>query len=979
MMEVQVFDYVIYEGSLAGCLTAVEMSRKGYSVALVERRGFLGCDITATFRKYEEKRKYIEPDIVKEMEGLWKKENGCPEEIGEIKRKLLDWVEENKVAVFFYLDPCALLLQQSETEKEGEKGGEVRIGGILFCSKWGYFLMKGKCVIDAGQRAVLKGLAEGSVWKHGKLAVSILRYQGKSCQKMICQNGKLIELVESLKEYWPGLTKREKREAEGLFYKTFTNGQAFFLEVSFPVDEEETLGNMTLKGQKAILVADKLFRMVFAEMDVTAELLCYEPYVEEECRIEACGMINNLFYIHAGGKLLTGLEKIKGWISAGSLEKTLINEYTKCFFKNRDIILYFSDFQTVDWDACEVKLPFQRLMLKNKRKLPIETEVEVVIAGGGTAGVAAAIGAARSGVNTLVAEYYNGFGGTQTYGGITGYYFCHKDGFTNQFTKEMESFGLKNTVAGRMLWYTHAMKEEGIQLYNNTTVCDVIKEADQVLGIVTVCDGKWGIIRSEVTVDATGDGDLMEYAGVKCFLGAKDSGNVQDCGLMHYQGGGYNLDAVLQNKYEEVLRAVRMAHRFGGGIDFSPLLTPREGRLFEGEYIINLSDVVLQTRFSDTIAMAYSDNDPHGELSSRLSYMGMMPYHGDTYMVQIPYRACIPKEINGLLAASKSISGTQDAAGFLRMAGDLQNKGYAIGTAAAFTVIMHCNVRDIPMGTLHSILRHMHILDAEYFKKKRGKKEAEDLMEGLRAEKTDSLRRVLCMPSVEAVPVLKREFSQNQYSLSVGLALTWFHEKDALPMLKDTLHKLAETENIDDYDDKNRIKPGNNKGGIMGENCDYWRINQLLTVFAFMDEVNIEESVQTLIKKFTSGGSTIRSDTVYVSKRWDLHKIPHYDRLRTLLLYICRKPSKYYAEVLEQLAYREGLLGFLGGEEVYSSHNREKDDNCTGRQYQSAYMELSLGEALYKCGSQLGKEILERGLTDVHYILRRRAYQALLH
>ncbi|HJA91580.1 MAG TPA: FAD-dependent oxidoreductase [Candidatus Eisenbergiella merdipullorum] len=962
------FDYIIYEGSLAGCLAAVEMSRRGCSVALIERRGFLGSDITATFHEYDGNKDSSHP-VVREMLDLCRDEGGHPAEIGDIKRKLLDWVEENNVQVFFFLEPCALFLERTETQETA--------CGVLLGSKWGYFLIRGKCIMDAGQKSVLREMADGKLWEHRSMASAALRYQTKAGEEIPQQGGSLTELVEALETAWPALTMQEKKEAEGILYRTYPQGNASFLEVVFPVGKTEKTGGMFLKGQRAMLIAVKLLQRVFPRADLTAELFCYEPYAGEACRMEACKTVKNLYSIHAGEELVSGLEKIEAWLSDGVTETSFTDVFSEKFFRNGELVLNLTDFEKEDWDDCEVKLPLQKLTMKNSGQLAEMAEAEVIIAGGGTAGVAAAMGAARNGAHTLIAEYHCGFGGTQTYGAITGYYFCHKDGFANQFTKEMEAYGLKNSIAGRMLWYGHAMEQEGIERYNNMTVCDVIKEADAVRGIVVVHEGKWGRLCGDVIVDATGDGDLMEYAGVPCSLGAKDSGNVQDCGLMHYHGGGYNLDAVFQSKYEEVLRAVRMAHHFGGGIDFSPLLTPREGRTFEGEYVISMSDIFLKTRFPDAIAMAYTDNDPHGEMSSLLSYMGMMPFHGDAYAVEVPYRACIPKGISGLLAASKSISGTQDAAAFLRMAGDLQNRGYAIGIAAAMAVSEHCDIRDIRMDTLQGILRHMHILDAEHFKKRESHYDRKDLLEGLKAEDADSMRQVLCLPAKEAVSAVMEEYLKHPDNLPLGLALAWFGEREAVPRLKTVLKDLAEKENIDDYNDKNMIKPGNNLGGIVGKNSDYWRINQLLTVFALLEEEGITESVRTLLEKFTSGGSTMRSDTEYVSRRWDLHKIPHYDRLRTLLLYIRKKPSPKYLTALEGLAEREGLLGFLGNERQNEALQSGQEDRCTGRYYQSAYMELSLGEALYQCGSQLGKEILERGLTDVHYILRRRAYQIL--
>ncbi len=973
----KIFDYIIFEGSMAGCLAAVYESRKGHSVALVERRGFLGSDITATLRMVSFHENDFKHEIVRELMNLLKNEDRTFADNGEIKRRLLDWLEQNGVEVFFAQEPCALLLNEA-----GNK-----MGGVLLGGKWGYFLLKGSYVIDAGQRALLKRMLDDSEWHHTSMASMTLRYQTRPGETLAPEAGSLTDLVELMKDRWPGLTVKEKEEAKGINYKLGYNGEIPYLEVAFPVEENADLGSMFLKGQEAVLRAWKLFRKVYAKAEMRPMLLGYEPYIPEQSSIEACGQMENLYHIHAGESLLEGLEQIAEWLSEGVPASNSADGCDFYYVKNREMVLRLADFEEEGWDECEVDLPLQKLSLRDSRRLPVLLSTDVVVAGGGTAGVAAAIGAARGGAETVVVEYHNGFGGTQTYGGISGYYFCHRNGFANQSLKEMESYGLQSSPVARMLWYGHAIAEEGVQVCNGMAVCDVIKEDNAVQGVVAVCDGKWGIIRGTVTVDATGDGDLMEFAGVPHKLGAEGSANVQDCGMLHYKGTAYNLDAVYQSKYEEVLRGMRMAHRFGGGIDFSPLLTPREGRLFEGEYTIDMQDVLLHRSFPDTIAFAYTDNDPHGELSSMLSYMGVTPFHGEPVKVEVPYGACIPKGFCGLLAAAKSISAAQDAAAYIRMAGDQQNKGYAIGTAAAMAALARCDVRDISVDDLRSILRHMQILDADCFKVPETNFKSlycntqnldkDQLLAGLKAEERDCMAKVLCLPAEEIVPVLKEAYAKECDCAPLGIALAWFGEKDVLQGLKVELKRLAEVENIDEYDDKNLLKPGNNLGGIMGEMSDYWRINQLLTVFALSGEGGIEEEILLLIKKFTSGGDTMREETKYVSYRWDLHKIPHYDRLRSLLLYISRVPCEAYIKELELLAQRELLTGFLGSEEVYDAHNLENEDNCVGRQYQSAYMELSLGEALYECGSYMGREILENGLTDVHYILRRRSYQAL--
>src|SRR5258708_24362617 len=54
--------------------------------------------------------------------------------------------------------------------------------------------------------------------------------------------------------------------------------------------------------------------------------------------------------------------------------------------------------------------------LEEAREIPIRYRAEVVVVGGGVAGVSAAIAAARSGADTLLVERYGALGGNLTIG-----------------------------------------------------------------------------------------------------------------------------------------------------------------------------------------------------------------------------------------------------------------------------------------------------------------------------------------------------------------------------------------------------------------------------------------------------------------------------------------------------------------------------------------------------------------------------------
>ena len=50
------------------------------------------------------------------------------------------------------------------------------------------------------------------------------------------------------------------------------------------------------------------------------------------------------------------------------------------------------------------------------QEVPIAADVDVCVVGGGTAGIAAALGAARAGARTMLVEAHGGLGGQMTLG-----------------------------------------------------------------------------------------------------------------------------------------------------------------------------------------------------------------------------------------------------------------------------------------------------------------------------------------------------------------------------------------------------------------------------------------------------------------------------------------------------------------------------------------------------------------------------------
>lgn len=139
------YDYIIYSASLAGVLTAIDLSKKGNSVLLLNFYGFMGGSITECLNCYQSiddeslngSVKNIFDTIKKATHGiLYQSGNEFILNSETIKIILQEEVENSNVDLLFHIVP--FYLNQKEDHIEFSVTG-----------KEGIFHIKGKTIIDA--------------------------------------------------------------------------------------------------------------------------------------------------------------------------------------------------------------------------------------------------------------------------------------------------------------------------------------------------------------------------------------------------------------------------------------------------------------------------------------------------------------------------------------------------------------------------------------------------------------------------------------------------------------------------------------------------------------------------------------------------------------------------------------------------------------------------------------------------------------
>jgi hypothetical protein len=178
-------------------------------------------------------------------------------------------------------------------------------------------------------------------------------------------------------------------------------------------------------------------------------------------------------------------------------------------------------------------------VLEPKRELPVVKQTDVIVCGGGPAGVGAALSAARSGAKTTLIELHGCLGGVWT-ASLLSNIIDHegKTGIMKEIIDRLDASDAQYTAkkydAELMKWTLEQMcKEAGVEVRLHTRVTAAYKDKNNKIDyIATESFSGREAWKAKVFIDTTGNGELAARAGCGFDMGEPQTGKVQPMSLM---------------------------------------------------------------------------------------------------------------------------------------------------------------------------------------------------------------------------------------------------------------------------------------------------------------------------------------------------------------------------------------------------------------------------------------------------------------
>jgi hypothetical protein len=362
---------------------------------------------------------------------------------------------------------------------------------------------------------------------------------------------------------------------------------------------------------------------------------------------------------------------------------------------------------------------------------------DVLVAGAGVAGVAAAVASARMGLRTALVEKTVLLGGLATTGLIDEYTpLCDGCGHlvTRGLAQEMLHLSLRYgpgdvpdgwrlgvssgpkrrymavfAPAAFVLAMDELIEEAGVDLWLDTLICEPVTEGRRVVGLEVENKSGRGVLRGRCVVDGTGDADVAHRAGAPCEAGED---------WLSFVALETSLErarkAVQAGSAEKLVSGTLLGANWAGKghPDGVPLYSGVDGRQVT-DFVLS-GRRMLRQRYADQQARlgaegrkqhypvtlpamaqfrttrrivgetTMADGMPWRHFDDSVGLVACWLHPGEVW--EVPYGALLPREVTGLVATGRCMAVAGHAWDVMRVIHAAVHTGEIAGVAAAIAV-----------------------------------------------------------------------------------------------------------------------------------------------------------------------------------------------------------------------------------------------------------------------------------------------------
>ena len=980
---------IICGAGIGGIMAAMKAADAGMSVVIIEKRSYPAFDIAAYNHSFIHEAAGDADRLLRQLPPEIQRLFSMRDSDGDIiipegfaRQCLLNIIENRNIKILFEAEPVAASVSNG------------LLTGLMISCPVGLCWLPGHAVIDATERNNLARLLyklpymdETTVTVHSVFEMEIIEPVNlnrlREYESMLSDVAKELDILRGTVKFHSAI--RKDTAVIEFAFTTQPSGQTFTRASAVKALSEKKCLNLARRLRETVTeLKDASLSHIAYECHITS-VLDQLPKKRKYSNLKSLSPLPWYFTPEDVNSLWDYVQKAVTRRLVNTQEISISESVTSGLLTK----IRMNELELTPCNDDALGIPLYKIAWSNNLFPRYKLSSDVFVAGIGTGGSMAMLAAAEHGCQVTAVETHTEPGGTFGPGRVIGYYGGYRGGATGAYIKEASSTDscYCNSKGQGGLPFANFIRDNAdkyaVTLLTGSRVCGTRLHKKTLKEVLVSNEEGLIAVEAKVTIDTTGNADIAALAGANCLIGDPRDGMMQSFSTWGTQAFRSDWltnrfladpDIIRPDIYSERIRAVFSGHRGNSYNHIAPFFTIRESRRIVGDDALTMNDILNRRIYDNVIAVATTSTDSHAHLTTDLVKVATIGE--DSHIkVRIPFGCFIPKGLEGLLVAAKSISGERDATCYCRMNADILNEGYAVGIAAAMAATTGSKLRNIDIKELQAKLLAKDILPDWAFKPEEEEWAAYSPTH-LSNGKLESFGKMLSAQPEKAIKVLEKRYAaitgevdedENIFSSEkalIAMALAWYGSKtgnDYLVyllrlMMGRGMHKTVP-----------HIRSFRTAFTQMNDiESDFLLVNRMLIIIGRASHPDILPFLKKLVSDTQGLGEPVMRTMPYDQARKDVPVHPFYRRLINIAYAVERHADPCLVPAMESLFDKKDVSGHAVPVGTYRAS-----------EYMLAHLELSLARAAARCGSTKCAGILIDYLSDCHIFFRKNARKEL--